>query len=156
MNHYRKKMLFIGIVFSVALLLYSCKNSITDPQEGLLDERILFIKIDDTITEICSIKPLAEGLEAINNTVIPDDSNLKHNFPNPFNPSTTIAFDLLDDSQVNLVVFNIKGQEVAKLVDSFVPAGSYNVKFPSKARPPGLDEFDSSIFSAISVSTFIP
>jgi Tol biopolymer transport system component len=57
MNHQTKTMLYVCIVFSVALLLYSCKNSLTDPQGGPADERILFIKFDNTITEICSIKP---------------------------------------------------------------------------------------------------
>jgi len=48
--------------------------------------------------------------------------NLHQNYPNPFNPGTTIEFDVLESGNVYLSVFNIQGQEVAKLVD-----GEYRV-----------------------------
>ena len=63
---------------------------------------------------------------------------IKPNYPNPFNPSTTIEFDLPEDNHVKLAVFNINGQEVANLVDTFVPAGTYNVKFNAENLPSGM------------------
>jgi Tol biopolymer transport system component len=58
-------MLYVCVVFSVAFLLFSCEDSIVDPQGGPADERILFIKFDNTITEICSIKPDGTDLQTI-------------------------------------------------------------------------------------------
>ncbi|UCF64876.1 MAG: T9SS type A sorting domain-containing protein, partial [bacterium] len=47
------------------------------------------------------------------------------NYPNPFNPITTIEFDLPKTSLVTLKVFNILGEEVAILVSDRLSAGSY-------------------------------
>jgi len=55
----------------------------------------------------------------------PDDFALKQNFPNPFNPATTIHYSLVESGHVTLKLFNIKGQEVATLVDESAAAGEY-------------------------------
>ncbi len=58
---------------------------------------------------------------------IPDGFALHQNFPNPFNPSTSISYDLNSESRVRLTVINMLGQEVATLVDDRLPAGVYRV-----------------------------
>jgi hypothetical protein len=64
---------------------------------------------------------------------IPDQYYLDQNFPNPFNPSTTIKFGITEASNVNLRVYDILGKEVAVLIDNqFMGAGSYNVKFDAR------------------------
>ena len=57
MNHHTKTLLYICIVFSIALLLCSCGDSGVGPTGGPTDERILFIRYNDSVSEICSIKP---------------------------------------------------------------------------------------------------
>ncbi|MEE8577915.1 MAG: T9SS type A sorting domain-containing protein, partial [candidate division Zixibacteria bacterium] len=51
------------------------------------------------------------------------------NYPNPFNPTTTIHFDLPTSSQVTLTIYNVLGREVARLVDSYYPAGEHQVEW---------------------------
>jgi len=52
---------------------------------------------------------------------------LKANYPNPFNPSTTIEYSVPSQERVNLSVYNVKGQLVKTLVDNTVPAGDHFV-----------------------------
>ena len=53
------------------------------------------------------------------------DAKLKGNYPNPFNPSTTIMFDVQKTTNVKLEVFNIKGQSVKTLVNTNYDAGRH-------------------------------
>jgi hypothetical protein len=54
-------------------------------------------------------------------------NRLYQNYPNPFNPSTVIEFSLSAPSPVDMRVFNVKGQQVRRLVDETKPAGRYRV-----------------------------
>jgi len=54
-------------------------------------------------------------------------TELYSNFPNPFNPATTIAFEMAKDDHVVIDIFNIKGQKVKTLTDAVVRAGKHNV-----------------------------
>ncbi len=49
--------------------------------------------------------------------------------PNPFNPTTTIRFDLPMDSQVHLIIYDILGREVMRLLDEDRPAGYYELRW---------------------------
>lgn len=63
-------------------------------------------------------------------SVVPGDFNLYQNFPNPFNPSTSIRFDMKKSANVTLKVYNAQGQEVATLVNNeFVTPGTKEVSF---------------------------
>lgn len=60
------------------------------------------------------------------------------NFPNPFNPSTTITFSLSARGFVNLEVFSITGEKAAVLLSEEMPAGNHSVKFESGNLPGGI------------------
>ncbi len=59
----------------------------------------------------------------------PTFSFLHEAFPNPFNATTTLSFDLPQSAKVRLSVFDLLGREVAVLVDAVVVAGSHRVSF---------------------------
>ena len=57
----------------------------------------------------------------------PTQFQLLQNFPNPFNPTTTITYDLPEQSSVKLTVFDIQGKEVMMLQNAAKPPGNYEV-----------------------------
>jgi choice-of-anchor B domain-containing protein len=70
--------------------------------------------------------------------VIPQVYSLKQNFPNPFNPKTTIQVDLPNDGFISLVVYNTLGQRVITLLDGFATKGTKRVSFDGANLPSGI------------------
>jgi len=68
----------------------------------------------------------------------PNSYNLFNNYPNPFNPSTTITYQIPKNSFVKLIVYNTLGQEVAKLVSEQQSHGKYSVQFDASNLPSGI------------------
>jgi hypothetical protein len=60
------------------------------------------------------------------------DYFLSQNFPNPFNPITTIQFGLRDSGPVELSIHNLSGQRIATLVNGYLDSGNYQVIWDSK------------------------
>jgi hypothetical protein len=71
---------------------------------------------------------------------------LHQNYPNPFNPVSTIRYDLPQGSDVSLVVFDILGREVIRLVDSFMEPGYHHVQWDG--RDAGGRQVPSGIYIA--------
>jgi hypothetical protein len=63
------------------------------------------------------------------NTGIPTEYMLYQNFPNPFNPTTAVSYQLPVASKVRLVVYDLLGREVATLVNATMAAGAHEVRF---------------------------
>ncbi len=61
--------------------------------------------------------------------VIPSVYELKGNYPNPFNPATSIQYNLPERTQVELTIYTLSGQRVAKLVNAEQDAGYYSVEW---------------------------
>lgn len=68
----------------------------------------------------------------------PSDIGLMANYPNPFNPSTTVAFRMATSGHVTLRVFNLLGQQVATLVDRELDAGMYTAVWDAASMASGV------------------
>jgi hypothetical protein len=66
---------------------------------------------------------------------------LKHNYPNPFNPTTKIEFRIADFGFVSLKIYDVLGNEVATLVNEYKQAGSYEINFDASGLPSGVYYF---------------
>lgn len=71
------------------------------------------------------------------NDKTPMDFSLSQNFPNPFNPMTTISYSLPDDSHVKLSIFNVAGQKITELQNDRLKAGTYSVTWNASDSPSG-------------------
>jgi photosystem II stability/assembly factor-like uncharacterized protein len=85
-------------------------------------------------------RPLSEMVvEAEHDPVrIPDSFLLGQNFPNPFNPSTSIRYSLPSGQHVRIIVYTVLGQEVAVLADEDQTAGYKQVTFDASGFPSGV------------------
>jgi len=82
---------------------------------------------------------LLEDITSVNeNDLIPTVTRLNNNYPNPFNPSTKISFDIAKKAKVELVIFNILGQRVKTLVKDNLNPGSYEYQFNAKKLSSGM------------------
>lgn len=71
-------------------------------------------------------------------TALPEAFTLAQNFPNPFNPSTAIRFDLPAAAHVELTVYDGLGREVRRLVDAQLGAGTHHATFEAADLPSGV------------------
>ena len=67
------------------------------------------------------------GFLSVENTGVPSQYALSDNYPNPFNPSTRIQFQLPQSATVNLVIYNMVGQEIKRITMTNLNAGYHNV-----------------------------
>jgi len=70
--------------------------------------------------------------------VLPAKHLLSQNFPNPFNPLTTISYTLANKTEINLSVYNLLGQKVNELVSKRQQAGMYTVTWQAGNFPSGI------------------
>ena len=95
----------------VKLVLDSTEEAAAETTEEVGDTEIASNDIEELFT-----KP-----------VTPTEFSLRSNYPNPFNPSTVIAYDIPEQAHVTLEVYNLLGQVVIRLVDGVKPPGAYTV-----------------------------
>lgn len=68
---------------------------------------------------------------------IPDDFELEGNYPNPFNPSTTIKINLPQTGKIKVEIFNISGQKILVLLDNVISAGEQHIKWNAAGMASG-------------------
>lgn len=90
----------------------------------------------DTTKIITSVRDLSENT--------PKDFELYPNYPNPFNPSTSIIFKIKNSQTISLVIYDLMGKEVIRLIDNeFYYSGSYKTTWNGK------NNFNQSVSSGV-------
>jgi hypothetical protein len=88
-------------------------------------------------------------------SVVPNDFSLLQNFPNPFNPVTTIKYQIPTSGLVTMKVYDVLGNEMASLVNEEKPAGSYNVEFDATNYPSGIYVYQLKVNSYIETKKMV-
>ncbi|MCK4655097.1 MAG: T9SS type A sorting domain-containing protein [Candidatus Cloacimonetes bacterium] len=121
---------------------------------AMIDEGYCYLQLEEgglrDIPAVCTVKPrsfdeyqrIVQELEnellffsqpENNEQVVQANLIILHgNYPNPFNPSTNISFDISSESDVSITVYNVKGQKVTMLVDKHFENGSHTVTWNGK------------------------
>ncbi|MCD4697023.1 MAG: T9SS type A sorting domain-containing protein [Bacteroidales bacterium] len=94
---------------------------------GLADVFITKVNIDEI-----------NGIEQQPQNYIHSKYKLSQNQPNPFEKLTVISYELIENTEVNLRVFDINGKEVATLINQKQPPGNYEVEFNAEGLPAGV------------------
>jgi len=84
-----------------------------------------------------SIRKL-NGTTAIHEIALPTRVSLEQNFPNPFNPSTTISYSLPVSSKTTIKVYTLLGEEIVTLVNGMQGAGSHSISWNPASLPSGI------------------
>ena len=75
---------------------------------------------------------------SLSDVLIPSDSGIKDCYPNPFNPSITINFELSEKNFTNILVYNLLGEKVDNLLsDNFSP-GNHSIQWNASQFPTGV------------------
>ena len=72
------------------------------------------------------------------NIILPEDITLHNAYPNPFNPSTVISFDIAEMGDVSLKIFDLTGRQVASLINEFMIPGSHQITWNPSLLPSGV------------------
>jgi len=111
-------------ILSVVPGTYIVRVTFTQDGEQTWDRTAPFVVPTDGTTLEIIVTHALTGEDIVE---LPTVTVLKANYPNPFNPSTTIAFDIAQAGNVSIEVYNIKGQKVKTLVDGDYGVGRHSV-----------------------------
>ena len=110
--------------------------------EGTYDYMVTAVYDEGESVPVGPISVTVENSDA-DSDIVPLVTTLQGNYPNPFNPTTTIRFTLAEASDVHLEVYNVKGQSVATLIDQNLPAQQHYIEWN------GINEHGNQVPSGI-------
>jgi len=85
---------------------------------------------------------------------IPSEYELYQNFPNPFNPITTINYSLPTDSRVNISIYNSLGEMVEQIIDENLPKGIHQLRFDGSKLSSGIFFYKMNAISTTGTYSF--
>ncbi|MDZ7724864.1 MAG: PKD domain-containing protein [candidate division KSB1 bacterium] len=112
----------------IVLQDYDTGNGIANSELRVynLDDKTIF---DQTRTTDSEGSAVFENYTYVDqdNTLVPLDFAIEQNYPNPFNPSTVIPFSTETEGDIDINIYNIRGELVKELTDAWLPAGKHKV-----------------------------
>ncbi len=91
---------------------------------------VKYLNVEGSPSDIINVPfPYVDNQDVVTPGLV---TKLENNYPNPFNPSTTIAFSLAKPGRASLVIYNLKGQVVQRLISGDLNAGSHKVVWNGK------------------------
>jgi tetratricopeptide (TPR) repeat protein len=127
-------------LYDMGLINYSCLGNKSAGMEYF--NKLVSEYPDDILSDIaCNVYGVKKEIKDNNKTTITENISgtaLLANFPNPFNPSTIIKYNIGENTLVTLKVCDVLGREVTTLVNEYKTKGAYEVKFNGNGLASGL------------------
>jgi len=139
-NHFHNRKGF-ALPMTDALISKSIRPSYFTTMLNIAWESVTHAELDINITYVESVE--------VNLGDAPLKFGLAHNYPNPFNPTTSISYSLPQSSFVTLRVYDVIGKEVATLVSEHQDAGIYKVTFDASQLSTGIYVYNLSTANSI-------
>lgn len=113
--------------------------------------------LNDTLAYACGetvYKYTSTSISTVKNnpSIIPSEYHLAQNFPNPFNPLTTVIFKTPNAGYAKFEVYNVKGELVETMIDDYLNAGEYEIHIHSKEWSSGVYFYQLTIIDPRSES----
>jgi hypothetical protein len=90
------------------------------------------------VSQTFSVSGTTDRVTGVSAGPLPIETSLDQNFPNPFNPTTTIRFSLSQSGVITLSIYNILGQHVETLLNQPFSRGSHSVHWSPEGLPSGV------------------
>ncbi len=111
---------------------------ISGPGEGTVQLDIFDLDSDEHL--FLDVNFYAGNVEISKDLISPNQFLLFPAYPNPFNPLTTIRFNIITENQnsTSLQIFDVKGRPIASLVNRVLKSGEYKITWPTSGMPSGI------------------
>jgi len=107
-----------------------------DPLDGVKTDSQGYTMLENYLNSLVSYQfPLAVNET---HTMVADEYRLYNNYPNPFNPETTITYYIPKTSAVHIVIYNLLGQQVEELVNTVENPGRHSIAFSGRNLSSGI------------------
>ena len=90
------------------------------------------------VSAVSGVVATGSELSVLDNGMLPEQFKLYSAYPNPFNPATSIKFDIATTTDVNIQILDISGKHVDQILYSTMVPGSYEVQWNAEGIPSGV------------------
>lgn len=94
---------------------------------GIMQQKFITLKFSQALTNLGHLS-----------NELPNEFNLEQNYPNPFNPSTKIKFEIPKSSRVKLIIYDLLGREISKIVNEELKLGTYEIEWDASNFASGI------------------
>ena len=127
-----------GIIANIGMEYVGTARGVHDPESGFIVGLIAANGGNEAIES--EVVPYNEFVRSIggDENLIPEEFALHAAYPNPFNPITTVKFDLSEDVLVSLIVYDLMGKHITKLINSTMNAGYHSIQWDATSVASGI------------------
>jgi len=102
---------------------------VADESSGIVYYRVKQQNYDGSVVYSSQVK-IGQGEQ--------EPFTLEQNYPNPFNPKTSIVVEILEDSDIEIIIYSLDGTEISKLYKGFLSKGLHRFSFDAEGLPSGI------------------